>query len=100
MTTVPTGAGQVQEHETGSDPGEAVDNLGVMTVQALVETFPWVDIDAQWFLFTFTGCWPSGRYLNDRPTPYAQSNIAEGQVRSCRASHRLAINKSPYETCW
>jgi len=21
-------------------------------VQALVETFPWVDIDAQWFLFT------------------------------------------------
>jgi hypothetical protein len=31
-------------------PGVAVDNLVVMTVQALVETFPWVDIDAQWFL--------------------------------------------------
>jgi hypothetical protein len=45
MTTVPTGAGQVQEHEAGSDPGFAVDNLGVMTVKALVETFPWVDID-------------------------------------------------------
>jgi len=55
MTTVPTGAGQVQEHEAGSDPGVAVDNLGVMTVQALVETFPWVDIDAQWFLFTICG---------------------------------------------
>jgi hypothetical protein len=35
--------------------GIAVDNLGVMTVQALVETFPWVDIDAQWFLFTICG---------------------------------------------
>ena len=23
-----------------------------MTVEALVETFPWVDIDQQWFLFT------------------------------------------------
>jgi hypothetical protein len=33
--------------------GVAVDNLGVMTVQALVETFPWVDIDAQWFLCFF-----------------------------------------------
>jgi hypothetical protein len=50
MTTVPTGAGQVQEHETGSNPGVAVDDLGVMTVEALVETFPWVDIDQQWFL--------------------------------------------------
>ena len=36
MMTVPTGAGQVQEHETGSDPGIAVENLGVMTVQAYV----------------------------------------------------------------
>jgi len=35
--------------------GIAVDNLGVMTVQALVETFPRVDIDAQWFLFTICG---------------------------------------------
>jgi hypothetical protein len=35
--------------------GFAVENLGVMTVQALVETFPWVDIDAQWFLFTICG---------------------------------------------
>jgi hypothetical protein len=25
--------------------GFAVDDLGVMTVKALVETFPWVDID-------------------------------------------------------
>ena len=48
--TVPTGAGLVQEHEAGSDPGFAVDDLGVMTVQALVETFPWVETDAQWFL--------------------------------------------------
>ena len=56
MMTIPTGVGQVQEHETGALlykeelPGLAVDNLGVMTVQALVETFPGVDIDAQWFL--------------------------------------------------
>jgi hypothetical protein len=28
MMTVPTGAGQVQEHEAGSDPGVAVENLG------------------------------------------------------------------------
>ena len=53
MMTVPTGAGQVQEHEAGSDPGFAVDDLGVMTVQALVETFPWVETDAQWFLYSF-----------------------------------------------
>ena len=26
--TVPTGAGQVQEHETGQRPGVAVDDLG------------------------------------------------------------------------
>ena len=45
MMTIPTGVGQVQEHEAGSDPGVAVENLGVMTVKALVETFPWVDID-------------------------------------------------------
>jgi hypothetical protein len=30
--------------------GLAVEVLGVMTVEALVETFPWVDIDQQWFL--------------------------------------------------
>jgi len=45
MIAIPTGVGQVQEHEAGSDPGFAVDDLGVMTVKALVETFPWVDID-------------------------------------------------------
>jgi hypothetical protein len=28
MMTVPTGAGQVQEHEAGSDPGFAVEVLG------------------------------------------------------------------------
>jgi hypothetical protein len=33
--------------------GFAVDDLGVMTVEALVETFPWVDIDQQWFLCFF-----------------------------------------------
>jgi len=31
-----TDVGQVQEHEAGSDPGFAVDDLGVMTVQAYV----------------------------------------------------------------
>jgi hypothetical protein len=51
MIAMPTGVDQVQEHETGDlllkeeHPGFAVDDLGVMTVKALVETFPWVDID-------------------------------------------------------
>ena len=39
MMTVPTGAGQVQEHEAGSDPGLAVDLLGSNDRAVLRETF-------------------------------------------------------------
>ena len=39
MMTVPTGAGQVQEHEAGSDPGLAVDDLGSNDRAGLRETF-------------------------------------------------------------
>ena len=28
MTTIPTGVGQVQEHEAGSDPGVAAEHVG------------------------------------------------------------------------
>ena len=50
MMTIPTGVGQVQEHEAGSDPGVAVDNLVVMTVQAYTRRSYSVETDAQWFL--------------------------------------------------
>ena len=56
MIAMPTGVGQVQEHETGDlllkeeHPGFAVDNLGVMTVEAYVRRLRMVDIDLQWFL--------------------------------------------------
>jgi len=39
MTTVPTGAGQVQEHEAGSNPGLAVEDLGSNDRAGLLETF-------------------------------------------------------------
>jgi hypothetical protein len=56
MMTIPTGVGQVQEHETGALlykeelPGLAVDNLVVMTVEAYTRRSYSVDIDQQWFL--------------------------------------------------
>ena len=37
--TVPTGAGLVQEHETGQRPGVAVENLGSNDRAGLLETF-------------------------------------------------------------
>ena len=39
MTTVPTGAGQVQEHETGQRPGVAADLVGSNDRAGLRETF-------------------------------------------------------------
>ena len=39
MMAVSTGAGQVQEHEAGSDPGFAVEVLGSNDRAGLLETF-------------------------------------------------------------
>jgi len=46
-----TDVGLVQEHETGSNPGVAVENLGSNDRAGLYETFVWVETDAQWFLY-------------------------------------------------
>jgi hypothetical protein len=39
MMTMSTDVGQVQEHEAGSDPGFAVENLGSNDRAGLLETF-------------------------------------------------------------
>lgn len=39
MMTMSTDVGQVQEHEAGSDPGVAVENLGSNDRQGLYKTF-------------------------------------------------------------